>query len=130
MTPADRLVSNLLLESQVPRRFTHGKALRKPESLPKTAEKIPLSDEEVQFLDSLECFEIDGENLYDVELPPGTTFCVLIDFNTKIPWLSNSEGYNYPRYVLNINGYTSDREQESQPLNPRAKRQRPKVSRG
>lgn len=92
-------------DSQIPRRFTHGPAIRKPESLPDNAEDIQLSQEEREFLDGLPLFEVDGQDLLEVDLPPDVTFCILVDFTTHLSWLCNTAGYNYPRYVININPY-------------------------
>lgn len=92
-------------EAGIPRRFTHGPALRKPASLPDNAEDTQLSQEEREFLDGLPLFEVDGQDLTEVDLPPDVTFCILVDFTTHLCWLCNTSGYNYPRYVMNINPY-------------------------
>ena len=104
------LVESLLNETAIPARFVDVRELRKPSELPDNSKELILSAEETAYLDSLPAFEVDGQDLDSVDFPPGVHRLVMVDFTTKIPWLVDTAGYNYPRYVMNINGYTSSRE--------------------
>ena len=88
-----------------PLQITHGKAIRKPVKLPDNAENVHLHDETVAFLDTLRVFEIDGEYLYQEEFPTKDRYYILWDYTTNLAWLADSSGFNYPRYVININPY-------------------------
>lgn len=103
--PVTNLVEGLLTEGEVPPRFTNIDELRKPTDFPKSAPKVDFTPEQKAYLDTLPYFEVDGDDLLSVDLPPGTIRAVVRDFNTRIPWLIDTSGYEYIRYATSVNGY-------------------------
>ncbi len=108
---AHKLVEN----TDIPRRFTHGPAERKPSVLPTAARGDPLSPEEKAYLDTLHVFDVDGEDLEHVDLPSGGKHFILHDFNTHLCWLADTAGFNYPRYVIDIGGKYDRVEDDTNP---------------
>ncbi len=94
---------------EIPSQIKHAKALRKPEKLPDNAENAYLRPETIEFLDTLRVFEVDGEHLWQEEFPTKDRFYILWDFTTNLAWLADSSGFNYPRYVININPWRSEK---------------------
>ena len=110
--------SGLLNESGVPYRFKEVREIRKPDKLPDNPRSLNFSDEEVAYLDTLPVFEVDGQNMSTVEFPAGVDRAVMVDFNTGVPWLADTSGFDYPRYVMSINGYKSTPLPPGHPDNP------------
>jgi len=94
---------------EIPSQIKHAKALRKPEKLPDNAENAYLRPETIEFLDTLRVFEVDGEHLWQEEFPTKDRFYILWDFTTNLAWLADSSGFNYPRYVININPWRPEK---------------------
>lgn len=89
----------------IPFKFADVRELRKPDTLPTDAKSAKFTPVEAAYLKALPAFEVDGENLLDVTFPPGVHRLLMIDFNTRLPWLVDTAGYDYPRYVMSVNGY-------------------------
>jgi len=100
-----KLTETLLNGPAIPPKFADVRGLRKPDTLPDNATPSTFTDDEVAYLDSLPFFEVDGQDLSDVTFPPGISRLVMVDFTTDLPWLVDTAGFDYPRYVMSIEGY-------------------------
>jgi len=110
------LTTHKLVENtDIPRRFTHGPAERKPSVLPTVARGRTPDQEEKTYLDTLPVFDVDGEDLEHVDLPPELRQCILHDFNTGLCWLADTAGFNYPRYIVDIGGEYKRVEDDTNP---------------
>jgi hypothetical protein len=90
----------------VPDQIKRAKALLKPSELPSRAQNVHLDDEVRAWLDTLRIYSVDGQYLWDDEFPTTHQYYILLDLNTNIAWLADSSGFNYPRYIININPWT------------------------